>query len=94
MRYKLSEIPVALFNDFDYYLSMIIDAESIKPTKPTINLRGPEGNVFVLMGLAQRWARQKRLNSDEIIKDMMSDDYEHALSVIEKHFGEDVILIR
>lgn len=63
-------------------------------SKPTIDLRGPGGNAFVLMGFARRWAKQKGLNWELIEQDMMSSDYEHLLSVIEKHFDEDVILIR
>jgi hypothetical protein len=62
--------------------------------KPVIDLTGPDGNAHVLMGLATGWARQLGVDSKPIIADMMSGDYEHLLSVIEKHFGDMVILER
>ena len=33
----------------------------------TIDLTGPEGNVFVLMGYAKQYAKQLELDGDEII---------------------------
>jgi hypothetical protein len=53
----------------------------------TIDLASPEGNVFRLLGLAKRLAEQLDLDSDSIIKDMKSGDYEHLLSVFKQHFG-------
>ncbi len=64
---------------------------------PVIDLTGPEGNAFVLMGYASRWARQlgyEREDQEKLLKDMSSGDYEHLLSVLEKHFGEMVIFER
>lgn len=62
-----------------------------------IDLTGPEGNVFVLMGYAQRLTNQLELDSTkarEIIEDMQSSDYEHAVDVFEKNFGNYVTLYR
>lgn len=59
-----------------------------------IDLTGPEGNVFVLMGYAKRLARKLDLDGDEILKDMQSSDYRHALGVFERHFGHIVTLYR
>jgi hypothetical protein len=59
-----------------------------------IDLTGPEGNAFVLMGMASKFAKQLGLNKDEIISDMMSGDYEHLLEVFEKHFGNYVTLYK
>lgn len=53
----------------------------------TIDLRGPEGNAFALLGLARRWGKQLELDVDEITKDMESSDYNHLIEVFEKHFG-------
>ena len=64
---------------------------------PVIDLTGPEGNAFVLMGYASRWARQlgyEREDQEKLLKDMSSGDYEHLLSVLEEHFGEIVIFER
>ena len=59
-----------------------------------IDLTGPDGNAFALMGYAKAFAKQLGLDGDAIIKDMMSDDYEHLLQVFDKHFGSFVILER
>ena len=59
-----------------------------------IDLTGPDGNVFYLLGVGKKLARQIELNWDEIRDDMMSGDYEHAVDVFEEHFGNLVILYR
>lgn len=62
--------------------------------KPVIDLTGPEGNAFCLMGYASSYAKQLGLNSKEIIDEMAGGDYENLLQVFEKYFGEYVILER
>ena len=59
-----------------------------------IDLTGPDGNVFKLMGYAKSFAKQLGLDGDAIIKDMMSSDYEHAVKVFDDAFGDFVILER
>ena len=59
-----------------------------------IDLTGPDGNAFALMGHVKGWCEQMSINSEPIINDMMSGDYEHLLSVIEKHFGHVVTMCR
>ena len=59
-----------------------------------IDLTGPDGNAFALMGYAKRFAKQLGLDSEEIISNMMSGDYENLLEVFEENFGEFVILER
>ena len=51
-----------------------------------IDLDGPSGNSFVLLGKASQLAKQLGLDPKPIIEDMKSSDYEHLLSVFEKHF--------
>jgi len=63
-----------------------------RPDQITIDLSGPEGNVFCLMGYAKRFARQLGLDGGEITADMMSSDYDHAVEVFDRHFGDFVIL--
>lgn len=63
--------------------------------KITIDLTGPEGNAFCLMGYARKWAKSLGYSQEEIdivILEMMSGNYEHLLSVLETHFGKYVIL--
>ena len=59
-----------------------------------IDLTGPDGNVFALMGYAKRFARQLDLDASVIHKEMMSGDYENALQVFDNYFGAYVILER
>ena len=68
-----------------------------KITKPEIDLNSPDGNVFALMGYARFYGRQLSMTPQgikDIETDMMSSDYEHAVAVFDKHFGEYVDLIR
>jgi len=59
-----------------------------------IDLTGPDGNAFVLMGYAKNFARQLDLDADVIIKEMKSGDYEHLIKVFDNYFGSFVILER
>lgn len=63
-------------------------------TKQAIDLSGPEGNAFSLIGQARRLARQLDLNFQPIEADMTSGDYEHLLDIFEKYFGDYVNLNR
>jgi hypothetical protein len=60
--------------------------------KPVIDLTGPEGNAFCLMGYARRYSRQLGLDSDKVIGEMMRGDYENLLNVFDNYFGDYVIL--
>ena len=59
-----------------------------------IDLTGPDGNAFVLLGKAQRLARQLNKDGTSIINEMISGDYEHLLEVFDREFGDFVILER
>lgn len=59
-----------------------------------VDLTGPDGNAFALMGLASRLAKQLGFDSEIIINDMKSGDYENLLEVIDGNFGDYVILER
>ena len=59
-----------------------------------IDLTGPKGNVFYLLGQARQLADQLEFNTDEILDEMQSDDYEHLLEVFDNAFGDFVILER
>ncbi len=62
--------------------------------KNTIDLRSPDGNAFVLMGIARRLAKKLELDGNAILKEMKSSDYEHLVATFEKHFGEHVNIVR
>jgi hypothetical protein len=59
-----------------------------------IDLTGPQGNAFFLMGTATRLARQLDLNEYEVLTEMKSGDYENLLRVFDRHFGSFVTLYR
>lgn len=62
-----------------------------------IDLTGPDGNAFVLMGYARQFARQlgySKEDQDQLLELMTSGDYENLLEVFDDHFGSFVILER
>jgi hypothetical protein len=61
---------------------------------PVIDLTGPEGNAFFLMGQANRFARDLGLDGDTIINEMKSGNYENLVQVFDRYFGDYVILER
>jgi len=59
-----------------------------------IDLTGPDGNAFVLIGKAMSFAIQLGLDPESIKQEMTSGDYENLLEVFDKNFGSFVILER
>jgi hypothetical protein len=57
-----------------------------------IDLTGPEGNAFVLMGYANRFGKQLGLDTDKIIEEMKSGDYDNLVKTFDSYFGDFVIL--
>ena len=60
----------------------------------SIDLTGPAGNAFVLLGTANKLAKQLGLDGNDIQAEMMEGDYEHLVSTFDKHFGHFVTLYR
>lgn len=60
--------------------------------KRVIDLSGPEGNAFALMGIARNLAKQLDLDGSAITKEMMRGDYRDLCETFEKHFGDYVEL--
>tara|TARA_R110000796_G_scaffold45933_3_gene111062 strand:- start:283 stop:501 length:219 start_codon:yes stop_codon:yes gene_type:complete len=65
-----------------------------RPNQIIIDLTGPDGNAFALMGYAKQFAKQLGLDEKKILKEMQSSDYENLLEVFDDHFGSFVILER
>jgi hypothetical protein len=76
----------------------IISKSEMEPRKIfTIDLTGPEGNVFYLMSQVRVLGRITGLSQDEVSNiqsEMMSADYENAVRVFDREFGSFVILYR
>lgn len=59
-----------------------------------IDLTGPQGNAFALLGMASNLAKQLDLDADAIRSEMMSGDYENLIQVFDEYFGSIVTLYR
>ena len=62
-----------------------------------LDLTGPDGNAFALMGNAMNLGKQlgfSKLAIDGIIEEMKLSDYEHLVQTFDKYFGQFVILER
>ena len=70
----------------------------IKSKKQTlgieIDLTGPNGNAFYLIGTANNLAKQLGLDKAKVQAEMMSGDYENLIKVFDKYFGHFVTLYR
>ena len=62
-----------------------------------INLNGPDGNAFALMRKAKYLGVKLDLSKDEIdniVKEMMSGDYDNLVEVFITNFGQLVRLVK
>jgi len=74
----------------------------IREKQPTngpiiIDLTGPSGNAFALMGIARNLGKQLEMSPlaiEYLLANMMSGDYENLLLEFDKAFGAFVILER
>ena len=65
--------------------------------KQVIDLTGPDGNAYFLLGTASNLCKQIRISSertDEILDEMKSSDYENLIKVFDKYFGKLIDLER
>ena len=73
---------------------MSIKYKKMKTGPVEIDLTGPDGNAFVLIGTASKLAKQLGLDGKKIQSEMMAGDYENLIKVFDKYFGEFVTLYR
>lgn len=73
---------------------MTIKYKKMKTGPVEIDLTGPDGNAWVLIGTAGDLATQLGLDKKKIQSEMMSGDYEHLINTFDKYFGEFVTLYR
>ena len=62
--------------------------------KRVIDLTGPDGNAFVLLGIAKGLCKQLEIEDDIILDDMKSGDYEQLIETFDNYFGELIDLER
>jgi len=67
-----------------------------KPIKSIIevDLTGPQGNAFYLLGLAKSLSARYSLNAAQVQKEMTAGDYENLIQVFDNYFGGIVTLFR
>lgn len=75
----------------------MIKSKSEMPRGPIeIDLTGPDGNAYMLMGIAKQLHRQLDLEVSDttMLAEMMSGDYENLLAVMERYFGDYIVMYR
>ena len=65
-----------------------------KPKEIVIDLNGPQGNAFSLLGTAKDLCHQLVLDWEIVHKEMTSGDYENLIQVFDNYFGSFIILER
>lgn len=76
---------------------MIVSRDQMPRRPLEIDLRGPDGNAYVLMGYARTLGRQIGFSEekiDAIIKVMMLTNYDGLLQTFDEQFGDYVILYK
>jgi len=72
----------------------IKSVKTLNRGKRKINLLGPDGNAFVLLGIAKDLCRQLGKDWDTIKTEMMSGDNDNLINVFDREFGDYVDLYR
>jgi len=70
--------------------------KSRKNEKVVINLNGPQGNAYYLMGVVQSTFTRSgaRELGQSIVKQMMEGDYENLIRIFDLHLGDYYDLVR
>lgn len=76
---------------------MIVDRNDVDNSKIIIDLNGPNGNAFTLLGYANTLGRQFGFSKKQIkhIKDeMMLSSYDMLVETFDKYFGDHVVICK
>ena len=69
--------------------------EKLKHKGITVDCSGPNGNAFYLLGLAKDLAKRfdyTDKNTNKMMKELKSSDYEHLILTFDKYWGWHVTL--
>ena len=72
----------------------IRDASELQARKIQLDLTGPDGNAFVLLGHARTLSKHLHLDFKPIQEEMTAGDYDNLVNVFDEYFGEYVDLYR
>ena len=62
--------------------------------RQVIDLTGPQGNAFYLLGLARKLCKQLDLDTNQVYGEMTTGSYENLITAFDKHFGSIIDLER
>lgn len=74
---------------------MIVEKQ--KTNRIEIDLTGPQGNAFFLLGTASKLGRELGWDTDDIhilLRQMKQGDYENLVNTFDKYFGDFVTLYK
>ena len=63
-------------------------------TKIEIDLLGPEGNAFALLGIAKDLCHKTGIEWEPVKNEMTSGDYEWLIQIMDHYFGDFIIMYR
>jgi hypothetical protein len=72
----------------------MIKSKKYKNNGIEIDLTGPEGNAFAILGLAKRLCREFGIPFKPLANKMTSGDYENLIKVFDDKFGSVVTMYR
>lgn len=59
----------------------------------TIDLRGPQGNAFFLLGSARLWCKQLGRDAAPLLAEMQAGDYTNLVAIFKREFGDIVDIV-
>ena len=62
--------------------------------KIEIDLTGPQGNAYYILGVAKNLCKQVGIDSKPLLDEMRSGDYENLIKVFDDKFGSVVTMYR
>ena len=72
----------------------MIKSKETKSKGIEIDLTGPDGNAYVILGLAKRLCREFDIPFKPLMQKMTSGDYENLIKVFDDKFGSFVTMYR
>ena len=68
--------------------------KKVNSGKIEIDLTGPQGNAYYILGVAKNLCKQVGVDFKPIMDEMTSGDYENLIEVFDKKFGSVVTMYR
>ena len=75
-------------------MAILEKCESKNSKRPFIDISGPNGNAFTLIGQAIKLAKKFGKDENSIVNRMMEGNYQELLEVFDSEFGEYVDILK